>query len=110
MRKNGNFCKNLCFQIRDITCGFATRFFRLSKQDGGLFSSKGINCGAYASETFRCICTTIDAEYKDEQKVKTRSENCEETDISVLSNQEELKSKVRSLAEIKKRLNVTRFR
>ena len=45
-------------------------------------------------------------EYKDEQKVKTWSNNCEETVISVLSNQEELKSTVKSLAERKKRLNV----
>ena len=45
-------------------------------------------------------------EYKDEQKVKTWSNNYEETDILVLSNQEQSKSTVRSLAERKKRLNV----
>ena len=58
-----------------------------------------------------CVELTIVAhmhqqEYKDEQKVKTWSNNYEETDISVLSNQEESKSPVRSLAERKKRLNV----
>ena len=45
-------------------------------------------------------------EYKDEQKVKTRSNNCEGTDVSALNDQQELKSTVKSLAERTKRLNV----
>ena len=45
-------------------------------------------------------------EYKDEREVKTLSCNYEETDTSVLNNQQELNSTVKSLAEREKRLNV----
>ena len=45
-------------------------------------------------------------EYKDVQDVKTPLNKCEETDISVLINQQELKPTVKSLAEKTKRLNV----
>lgn len=45
-------------------------------------------------------------EYKDEREVKTLSCNYEETGTSVLNNQQELNSTVKSLAEREKRLNV----
>lgn len=63
--------------------------------------------------TFLIICAELTIlarthrrEHKEEQEVKPQLHKCEESDISVLNNQQDLKSTVMPLAQRTKRLNV----
>ena len=84
--------------------------FRFSCRGNGILLRVLFICALGA---FLIICAELtilvhmhQQQNKDEPKVKTWSHTCVETGISVLNDQQELKSTVKSLAERTKRLNV----